>query len=118
MTAVYAEPAPAALTHHANGRACHKVIVDAIDDPIEPTEVLVTETSVGEDDATHDVLPFALTPPPISTGALKTALAAVAGEVRAALPQLPRAAYIDILTRRPPRMHSGGSLPRSGDDIA
>ena len=119
MTAVYADPAPAALTHHANGRASHKVSVDAIDDAIEPTEVLITETAVGEDDATHDAFPFALTPPPpISTDALKTAIDVVAGEVRAALPELPRAAYVDILTRRPPRRHSGGPLPRTGDDIA
>lgn len=119
MTALYADPAPAALTHHANGRACHKVTVDSVDDAIEPTELLITETGVGEDDATHEVLPFALTPrPPVPTDALKTALDAVAVEVRAALPQLPQAAYIDILTRRPPRTHSGQPLPRTGDDIA
>ncbi len=117
MTAIYAEPAPASLAHHPNGRACNSVDIDEVDDPIEPTEVVVTEKAVGEDDATHDALPFALTPAqPISTGVLKTALNAVAGEVRAGLPQLPRAGHIDILTRRPPRLRSGGPLPRTGDD--
>jgi len=119
VTAVYAEPAPASLAHHPNGRACNSVDIDHIDDPIEPTEVVITEKAVGEDGATHDALPFALTPAqPISTDALKTALNAVAGEVRAGLPQVPGAGYIDILTRRPPRLRSGGPLPRTGDDRA
>ena len=119
MTAIYAEPAPASLDHHPNGRACNGITVDSVDDPIEPTEVLITEKAVGEDDATYDALPFALTPPqPISTDALKTAINAVAGEVRAGLPQLPRACYLDILTRRPPRRRSSGPLPRTGDDRA
>lgn len=119
MQAMYDDPAPSSLAHHSNGRACNNVEVVSVDDPTNPTEVVVIELAVGKENERHHQKPFALTPPqPVPTDPLKTALDAVAGEVRARLPQLPEAGYIDILTRRPPRLRSGDALPRTGDDIA
>lgn len=119
LTAIYEDPAPASLPQHSNGRACNAVNIVGVDDPSAPTEIVVTEVAVGDDNATHTQLPFALTPPPpVGTQGLRAAIDTVASEVRAGLPQLPAAAYIDILTRRPPRTVSGQGLPRSGNDIA
>jgi len=119
MQAIYAPPAPDSLDHHANGRACHNVTIESVDDPAEPTQVVVVETGVGAANETHDQLPFALTPPPpISTDGLKNAINAVATSVVGVLPNLPAAAYLDLLARRPPRTRSGQPLPRTGDDVA
>jgi len=119
MSAIYAPPAPATLEHHSNGRACNTVTIDHVDDPTEPTEIVVTETSGGTDGQTHQQLPFALTPAgPVGTGGLRQAIDAVATEIAAGLPHLPATGYIDILTCRPPRTRSAQPLPRSGDDIA
>lgn len=118
MTAVYDGPAPVSLEHHPSGRACHKVTIDRVDDPSAPTEIVVTELAVGGDQEVHSQVPFALTPPPpIQTGRLNDALNDVATAVRASLPQLPRAGYLDILARRPPRRKSALPLPRTGNDI-
>ncbi|MEI8083992.1 MAG: ribonuclease H-like domain-containing protein, partial [Actinomycetes bacterium] len=117
VQAIYEDPAPASLSHHFNGRACNTLNVVSFDDPTDPTEVVVAETGVGSDDERHHQLPFALTPPmPIPTDQLKSALDAVASQVKAQLPQLPETSYVDILTRRPPRRRSALSLPRTGDD--
>lgn len=63
-----------------------------------------------------DQLPMASTPPaPIRTKAQEDSLAMLAEEVDAALPHLPRAAGLDIVARRPPRLADGGALPRVGD---
>ena len=43
MRAIYDAPAPAALDHHPNGRACHDVEIVAFDDPVEPTRLTVVE---------------------------------------------------------------------------
>jgi predicted RecB family nuclease len=118
MNAIYAAPAPATLAHQPSGLACNTVTIDHIDDPVDPTEIVVTEKSGGTDGETHHQLPFALTPPPpIPTDGLKTALDAVATDVKTALPHLPAAGYVDILARRPPRTHSAQTLPRTGDDV-
>ncbi len=117
MTAIYDVPAPSSLEQHSSGRACHAVTIDWVDDPSEPTEILITEKAVGSDDQTHNEVALALTPPqPIPTDRLKAALNDVANVVRASLPHLPPVGYLDILTRRPPRVKSGRTLPRSGND--
>ena len=119
MTALYAPPAPMSLPQQPNGRACNNVTIDSVDDPTEPAEVVVTETSGGTSGEEHHQLPFALTPPPpIRTDQLTAALNTAASDIVAGLPQLPASGYLDILTRRPPRTLSGRSLPRTGDDLA
>lgn len=73
--------------------------------------VRVTETRPADSEAFAQ-LPMALTPPaPIRTQAQEDALAALAEEVDAALPHLPADAGLDILSRRSPRLRSGGALP-------
>jgi uncharacterized protein len=75
MRAIYDAPAPAALDHHPNGRACHDVEIVAFDDPVEPTQLTVIELGVGKDDETHPQLPFALTPQqPVQTTHIKAAI--------------------------------------------
>jgi len=119
LTALYGDPSPTSLPQHSNGRACNGVKVVSVDDPSAPTEIVVTETGVGDGNEIHAELPFALTPPaPIGTKKLRTAIDAIATEVKAGLPQLPESSYFDILTRRSPRTRSVEALPRSGDDIA
>jgi len=119
MQAIYDAPAPAALPHQPNGRACHDVEIVAFDDPVEPTQLTVVELGVGKDDETHPQRPFALTPQqPVQTTHIKAAVDALATVVRDGLPALPAASYIDILTRRPPRRNSAGPLPHTGHDIA
>lgn len=116
--AMYEDPAPASLDHHANGRACNTVTIDSADDPAEPTEIIVTETSGGTDGHMHQQLPFALAPSdPVGTGVLKDAINSIAEDVRAGLPNLPEVGCIDLLRRRPPRLRSEQELPRSGNDI-
>lgn len=118
MRAVYADPAPASLGPRPSGRACSNVEVVELDDPAQPTEIVIVET-VGKDDERHSDLPIALSPPvPFPTDGLKAALDAVATLVKSGLPNLPATSYIDVLTRRPPRRISTGPLPRSGDYIA
>jgi uncharacterized protein len=116
--AMYEYPAPPSLDHHSNGRACNTVTIDSVDDPAEPTEVIVTETSGGTDGQMHQQLPFALAPSdPVGTGVLKKAINSVAEHVRAGLPNLPQVGCIDLLRRQPPRLRSAQQLPRRGDDI-
>jgi hypothetical protein len=118
MIAIYAAPAPLTLERHSNGRACNSVKIASVDDPTEPTEIVVIETSGGLDGEVHHQLPFALTPSgPVGTGVLKRAIDSFAVEVKAGLPHLLMNGCTDILTRRPPRMRSAQSLPRTGDDI-
>ncbi|MDT7734440.1 MAG: hypothetical protein QOE12_1614, partial [Mycobacterium sp.] len=70
------------------------------------------------DGNTFHQLPFALTPgAPIGTKPLREAIEAAAADVADGLPQLPRAAVVDILLRRRPRSRSGADLPRTGDTI-
>jgi uncharacterized protein len=118
MQAMYEAPSPTSLLQHSNGRACNNVQIVEMDDPADPSEVVVVET-VKKGDEWHGELPFALSPPvPIPTDGLKAALDTVASVVKAGLPRLPEASYVDVLTRRPPRRQSAHPLPRTGDDIA
>lgn len=115
--AMYEDPAPASLDHHANGRACNTVTIDSVDDPAEPTEIVVTETSGGADGQMHQQLPFALAPSElVGTRVLKDAINSFAEDLRAGLPNLPEVGCIDLLRRRPPRLRSAQQLPRSGND--
>ncbi len=118
MIAIYAAPAPLPLERHSNGRATNSVKIASVDDPTEPTEFVVIETSGGLDGEVHHELPFALTPSgPVGTGVLKRAIDSFAVEVKAGLPHLLANGCTDILARRPPRTHSAKSLPRNGEDI-
>jgi predicted RecB family nuclease len=118
LTALYEDPSPTSLPQHSNGRACNGVKIVRVDDRSAPTEIVVTEMAVGDDNERHPELPFALMPPPpIGTKGLRNAINAIATEVKAGLPELPESSYIDILTRRPPRTKSVKGFPRSGDDI-
>lgn len=116
--AIYEDPAPQSLAPHWNGRACNTVKVVSMDDPAEPTEVVVDEIAIGPDNETHRQLPFALTPAvPLRTTHLRAALNSIAIQIEGGLPSLPEVGFIDILTRRPPRTRSAQPLPRSGNDI-
>lgn len=119
MQALYEDPSPQSLAQHANGRACNTVKLVSMDDPSDPSEVVVEETAVGNGNEIHQQLPFALTPAlPVPTTHLRAALNSIAMQIQTGLPDLPDRGYIDILTRRPPRTRSGQPLSRSGDDIA
>ncbi|GBE64285.1 hypothetical protein MFM001_07470 [Mycobacterium sp. MFM001] len=116
--ALYEPPAPQGMTDNPDRRAAgHAQVVEA-DDAAVPTEVVVLERT-PKNGNTFDQLPFALTPgPPIATTKLRESIEAMAAEVAAALPQLPRTAVVDILLRRAPRLRSRASLPRSTDTAA
>ncbi len=91
--------------------------IDSVDDPAEPTEIIVTETSGGADGEMHQQLPFALAPSElVGTGVLKEAINSIAEDVRVGLPNLPEVGCIDLLRRRTPRLRSAQQLHRSGDD--
>lgn len=115
--ALYEPPAPAGLTDNPDRRAAgHAEVVD-YDDPTVPTTVVICERT-PTDGSTFDERPFALTPgAPVNTTPLRAAIETAAAEVAATLPQLPRAAVLDILLRHRPRTRSG-DLPRNGDHIA
>ncbi len=119
MQAIYEDPSPQSLAQHTNGRACNTVKVVSMDDPSDPSEVVVEEMAVGTHNEMHQQLPFALTPAlPVGTTHLRAALNSIAMQIETGLPALPDVSYIDILTRRPPRTRSSKPLPRSGADIA
>ena len=115
--ALYDPPAPAGLTDNPDRRATGRAQVMEVNDPSVPTEVVVLERTPTDGNTFHQ-LPFALTPgAPIGTKPLREAIEAAAADVADGLPQLPRAAVVDILLRRRPRSHSGADLPRTGDTI-
>jgi uncharacterized protein len=115
--ALYEPPAPAGLTDNPDRRAAGRAEVVDYDDPTVPTTVVICERT-PTDGSTFDERPFALTPgAPVDTTPLRAAIETAAAEVAATLPQLPRAAVLDILLRHRPRTRSG-DLPRSGDHIA
>jgi uncharacterized protein len=120
MYALYDPPAPAGLADDPDRRGYGTVTVVDCDNPEAPTEVVVVERQPKDADV-FERLPFALTPgPPINTKPLQESIAATAALVAAGLPNLPGDAVTDVLLRRPPRMVSGGPLPRTGtitDDI-
>jgi predicted RecB family nuclease len=118
VQAMYDAPAPPSLEHHSNGRACNGITIKSVDDPVEPSEMVITELTPGKDGQTHQHVPLALMPTlSVSSGVLKDSINSVAGQVRSALPELPRMACLDILTRLPPRRFAAGPLPRDGNDI-
>ncbi|WP_113963799.1 TM0106 family RecB-like putative nuclease [Mycobacterium shimoidei] len=116
--ALYEPPAPPGLTDHPDRRAAGHADVIEADDFTVPTEVVILERT-AKDGSTFHQLPFALTPgPPIGTAKLREAIEVTAAEVAAGLPQLPRSAIFDILSRRAPRTRTGASLPRHPDTAA
>ncbi|MCV7257447.1 TM0106 family RecB-like putative nuclease [Mycobacterium shimoidei] len=116
--ALYEPPAPPGLTDHPDRRAAGHADVIEADDFTVPTEVVILERT-AKDGSTFHQLPFALTPgPPIGTAKLQEAIEVTAAEVAAGLPQLPRSAIFDILSRRAPRTRTGASLPRHPDTAA
>ena len=115
--ALYEPPAPSGLTDNPDRRAAGRATVDAADDWSAPTEVIVIER-VPKDGNTFHQLPFALTPgQPISTTPLRESIHAVATDVAAGLPRLPRTAVFDVLLRRAPRTRGAAALPKSGDAV-
>jgi uncharacterized protein len=120
MYALYDPPAPVVLADDPDRRAFGSVTVAGCDNPEAPTEVVIVEKQSAE--GVFDQLPFALTPgPPINTKPLQESIAETASEIAAGLPNLPADPVMDILLRRPPRLHTPGPLPRGGDvadDIA
>ena len=117
---LYEPPAPPGLVDNPDRRAAGHAEVVACDDPTVPTSVVICERTPA-DGNTFAQLPFALTPGgPVNTKPLREAIATATAEIAAGLPELPDAAVLDILLRRPPRTRSGADLPRSGtiiDDI-
>ncbi|CAN5139289.1 TM0106 family RecB-like putative nuclease [soil metagenome] len=120
MYALYAPPSPAGLTDDPERRACGSVKVLECDDPAAPSTVVVVERE-PKSGGPFEQLPFALTPgPPIATKALRESIDVTAQQIADGLPRLPATAIVDLLLRRPPRTHTGSSLPHDGepaDDI-
>jgi predicted RecB family nuclease len=115
--ALYDPPAPTGLTDNPDRRAAGRAEMLEVDDATAPTTAIVLERT-AKDGSTFHQLPFALTPgQPISTTPLRESIQSVATAVASGLPQLPRAAVLDILLRSRPRTHSGAELPRAGDVI-
>ena len=78
---------------------------------------LIIEERLRTGGLPHSHLPVALTPDqPLRTASIEAALQAVAGEVAASLPDLPRGPGLDLLRRLPPRLTGGGSLPPVTDE--
>ncbi len=78
---------------------------------------LIIEERLRTGGAPHSHLPVALGPDqPLRTSSIEAALQAVAGEVAAALPDLPRGPGLDLVRRLPPRLTGGGSLPPVTDE--
>lgn len=116
--ALYEPPAPTGMAEDPDRRGAGRAEVIGFDDPSLPAVVTILERT-GKDGNTFHQLPFALTPgPPVKTTALRESIASTAHAVATALPDLPRTALIDLLVRRPPRMHGATSLPRSDDTVA
>ncbi|KAA1250073.1 TM0106 family RecB-like putative nuclease [Mycobacterium simiae] len=116
--ALYDPPAPPSMTDDPHRRAAAHAEVVQIDDPSLPTAVVILERAAGDGSTFHQ-LPFALTPgPPVPTTVLRESIEATASTVAAGLPQLPRTALFDVLTRRPPRIRGATGLPRGTDTVA
>jgi uncharacterized protein len=63
----------------------------------------------------HDLLPMGLGPtPPPGTATIAAALRDLAAGIAHRLPELPPQPALDLVRRRPPRLRSGGTLPRPG----
>lgn len=116
--ALYDPPAPPSMTDGPDRRGAAHADVVEIDDRSLPTAVVILERTAGDGSTFHQ-LPFALTPgPPVPTTALRESIEATASTVAAGLPQLPRTALFDVLTRHPPRIRSATGLPRGTDTVA
>ncbi|WP_284986007.1 bifunctional RecB family nuclease/DEAD/DEAH box helicase [Arthrobacter sp. fls2-241-R2A-172] len=80
--------------------------------------VTITE-GLRKDSSAFSQLPIALTPdPPIATKGQRAALAALATQLKDALPDWPQDPALDLVRRRPPKLRSLDALPRveSGPD--
>src|SRR5262249_41848194 len=116
--ALYEPPAPPGMTDNPDRRGAGRAGGIEGGDPGVPPPMGIVERG-GRGSHTFHQLPFALTPgPPVPTTALRDSIESTAAAVAAGLPQLPRAALVDILLRRAPRTRSGAPLPRSTDTIA
>jgi predicted RecB family nuclease len=115
--ALYHPPSPSGLSDNPDRRAAGNAEIIDVDDPTIPIEVTICERESA--DGSFAQLPFALTPRSIvSTKKLRESIDHAAGEVAAALPDLPDTAITDILLRRAPRSRSGAPLPQTGDTKA
>lgn len=74
--------------------------------------VTITE-GLRKDSSAFSQLPIALTPdPPIATKGQRAALAALATQLKDALPDWPQDPALDLVRRRPPKLRSLEALPR------
>ncbi|MFZ2177798.1 MAG: TM0106 family RecB-like putative nuclease [Rhodococcus sp. (in: high G+C Gram-positive bacteria)] len=119
MYALYDTPAPEAVTsdNPQQRGTCTVTVLEVTKDSRRRDMVTVEELLGGEE---YDQLPIAITPgPPITTDRIESSIAAAAGKMCAALPDLPGDASIDILRRCDPRTRSGNPLPSVvADDYA
>lgn len=78
-------------------------------------DVVLVEDALPSGAAEHDALPMALGPcAPPGTASITAAVRALAEDVAADLPGLPRSPALDLLRRVPPRTRSGAPLPGVG----
>ena len=123
VCALYERPAPPGLDDaHPDRRAVGDATVVEItrEEAGVPVEVVIEE--LQPDAGPFDHLPTALAPGfPYKTDSQERAVDALARRTAQTLggapPRLPDCAAVDILCRRPPRLTSGGPLPREGSDI-
>lgn len=109
---LYDDPAPEGLpkqqpTHRAT------TTVEIVQAGYEGTlDMVVVQENLRKGVDEYPDFPIATAPePPPATKYLEQAIVAVAAEVNAALPHLPRTAVADLLTLSPPRTRSGAGLP-------
>ena len=122
VSAVYLDPPPPGITTlpgHANARSSATIAVLEAVDSLAPNgrlhQSLLVEELQPKDGGAHNALPVALVPSKmLSTKPIDDALAEVAQRVVDADHGLPRAAGIDLLARRLPRLRGDVPLPGVG----
>jgi predicted RecB family nuclease len=122
VSAVYVDPPPPGVTTlpgHANARSSATLVILEAVDSLAPNgrlhQSLLVEELQPKDGGPHPELPVALVPSKVlSTKPIDDALAEVAQRVVDAGHELPRAAGIDLLARRLPRLRGDAPLPGVG----
>ena len=122
VSAVYVDPPPPGVTTlpgHANARSSATLAILEAVDSLAPNgrlhQSLLVEELQPKDGGPHTELPVALVPSKmLSTKPIDDALAEVAQRVVDAHHELPRAAGIDLLARRLPRLRGDAPLPGVG----
>ncbi|MGC0363041.1 putative RecB family nuclease [Rhodococcus sp. 27YEA15] len=111
--ALYATPSPDAVAgDNPAQRGTSNVEVTAVTNTGGHDVVTIVELLGGDE---YVDTPVALAPGrPVPTDSLEDSITASSSQASQSLPELPRTAAVDILSRRSPRTRSGASLPPVG----